>query len=249
MEERIKKILLSTMLPMALLIAFLLVVSAGYVSRYNQLAQNLSISSEFNLHFKDDLDVGMYYIAIFSEDTSHLSEVMALVDEAENTIAKLEDNTYNADSKKSLKRLKGYLTNLRKRMKELTEEEKYDDRMQSMDSNIRVLTSLVVQEMQNYIYTESMYLVSAENALTRHLYILIGTVALLCIAELVILVRRSFRFSHNISEPVKGILNNVREVALGNFQITEVQADNMEIEELDVGIRMMAKNWKNCSPM
>ena len=241
MEERIKKILLSTMLPMALLIAFLLVVSAGYVSRYNQLAQNLSISSEFNLHFKDDLDVGMYYIAIFSEDTSHLSEVMALVDEAENTIAKLEDNTYNADSKKSLKRLKGYLTNLRKRMKELTEEEKYDDRMQSMDSNIRVLTSLVVQEMQNYIYTESMYLVSAENALTRHLYILIGTVALLCIAELVILVRRSFRFSHNISEPVKGILNNVREVALGNFQITEVQADNMEIEELDVGIRMMAK--------
>ena len=79
MEEQIKRILLSTMLPMALLIAFLLVASAGYVSRYNQLAQNLSISSEFNLHFKDDLDVGMYYIAIFSEDTSHLSEVMALL--------------------------------------------------------------------------------------------------------------------------------------------------------------------------
>lgn len=241
MEEQIKRILLFTMLPMALLIAFLLVASAGYVSRYNQLAQNLSISSEFNLHFKDDLDVGMYYIAIFSEDTSHLSEVMALVDEAENTIAKLEDNTYNADSRKSLKRLKSYLTNLRKRMQELTEEEKYDARMQSMDSNIRVLTSLVVQEMQNYIYTESMYLVSAENALTRHLYVLIGTVALLCVAELVILIRRSFRFSHNISEPVKGILNNVREVGLGNFQIAEVQADNMEIEELDAGIRMMAK--------
>lgn len=241
MEERIKRILLSTMLPMALLIAFLLVASVRYVSRYDQLAQNLSVSSEFNLHFKEDLDVGMYHIAVFSEDLSYLSEVMVLVDEAENTISKLDDNTYNADSRNSLKRLKGYLGNLRKRMKELTEEEKYDTRMQSMDSNIRVLTSLIVQEMQNYIYTESMYLVSAENALTRHLYTLIGTVAMLCVAELVILIRRSFRFSHNISDPVKGILNNVREVGLGNFQITEVQADNMEIEELDVGIRMMAK--------
>lgn len=57
LEARIKRILLTTMLPMALLIAFLLVIAAQYVSMYDQLSENLAVSSEFNLHFKDDLDL------------------------------------------------------------------------------------------------------------------------------------------------------------------------------------------------
>lgn len=240
MEDRIKSILLSTMLPMALLIAFLLVAIARYVVQYDQLSENLAVSSEFNIHFKDDLDLGMYYIAIGSEDSSYLTEVMGLVEEAENTIEKLKDNTYNKDSRSSLKHLEAYLSNLKKRMKQLTDTEEYDTRMEYMDSNIRILTSLIVQEMQNYIYTESMYLVRVESALTRHVYILVGSVALMTVLGLGVLMHRSFRFSHNISDPVHRILSNVKEVGLGNFDIAEVQADDIEIEELDVGIRRMA---------
>lgn len=241
LEARIKRILLTTMLPMALLMAFLLVIAAQYVSMYDQLSENLAVSSEFNLHFKDDLDLGMYYIAIGSRDSSYLSEVMNLVEEAEHTLEKLKANTYNEDSKTSLKHLESYLDNLKKRMNQLMEVQEYDKRMEYMDSNIRILTSLIMEEMQNYIYTESMYLVKVESALTRRVYILVGSVALVFVLALGILLRRSFRFSYGITKPVTEILDNVREVGQGNFEISEVQANTVEIEELDVGIRRMAQ--------
>lgn len=241
MEVRIKRILFTTMLPMAFLITVLLVIAAQYVSMYDQLSENLAVSSEFNLHFKDDLDLGMYYIAIGSKDNSYLPAMMDLVDEAENTMKKLKANTYNEDSKTSLKHLESYLTNLRKRMTQLTKVEAYDTRMEYMDSNIRILTSLIAQEMQNYIYTESMYLVNMESNLTRRVYILVGVIALFFVLTIGILLRRSFRFSYGITKPVTGILSNVREVGQGKFEISEVHTDMLEIEELDAGIRRMAK--------
>ena len=35
--------------------------------------------------------------------------------------------------------------------------------MEFMDSNIRIITGLIMQEMQNYIYNESMYLVTGRD--------------------------------------------------------------------------------------
>ena len=64
LETKIKRILFSTLVPMAALMVLLLVIVSGYVSQYDRLLENLAISSEFNLHFKDDVDLGMYSICL-----------------------------------------------------------------------------------------------------------------------------------------------------------------------------------------
>ena len=51
--------------------------------------------------------------------------------------------------------------------------------MEFMDSNIRIITGLIMQEMQNYIYNESMYLVQVETSLTHRVKILISGMAVL----------------------------------------------------------------------
>lgn len=241
LERRIQKILINTMIPMAALLAVFLGIMAQYVASYDRLSENLAVSSNFNLHFKDDLDLEMYYIAVGTMEAKHLSEVMPLVDEAEETIGKLKGNTTNHESRRSLERLEGYMTNLRKRMPQLTEIETFDERIGFMDNNIRILTSLIVEEMQNFIYQESMYLVKMEGAMTRGVYIMVGGLAVLLTIMIAVLLRRSFRLSRDITRPVTEILANVREVGRGNFEIPEVQADSVEIEELDSGIRRMAE--------
>lgn len=237
LERRIQKILINTMIPMAALLAVFLGIMAQYVANYDRLSENLAVSSNFNLHFKDDLDLEMYYIAVGTMEAKHLSEVMPLVDEAEETIGKLKGNTTNHESRRSLERLEGYMTNLRKRMPQLTEIETFDESIGFMDNNIRILTSLIVEEMQNFIYQESMYLVKMEGAMTRGVYIMVGGLAVLLTIMIAVLLRRSFRLSRDITRPVTEILANVREVGRGNFEIPEVQADSVEIEELDSGIR------------
>ena len=241
LERKIKRILLSTLIPMTVLMTILLLVISQYVSMYDRLSENLAVSSEFNLHFKDDIDLEMYYIAIGSKENSYLPEVMKTVEAAEDTLSKLQANTADRESRKNIKHLESYLGNLAKRMKQLTEISSYGERMTFMDNNIRILTSLIMEEMQSFIYNESMYLVHMESIMTKRVYILVSGIAVLFVVTIIILLRRSFRFSRSITRPVTEILGNVKEVGKGNFEISEIQADSVEIEELDAGIRRMAE--------
>ena len=241
LEERMRRLLFTTMIPMTCLMILLLVIFWHYTGQYNKLSENLAVSSEFNLRFKDELDLEMYYIAIGSRESSDLEDVLKQVEDAQDIMKKLRRNTYHTNGVKSLNSLDSYLDNLRKRMIQLTEIKEYDKRMEFMDSNIRIITSLIMQEMQNYIYNESMYLVDVEKSLTQRVKLLISGMAVLLFATLIILMRRSFRLTDGIIRPVTEMRNKVKKVGRGNFDMLPVEAEIEEIEELDEGINKMAR--------
>lgn len=241
LEERMRKVLFSTMIPMACLMIILLFIFWQYTGQYNKLSENLAVSSEFNLRFKDDLDLEMYYIAIGSKESSDLEDVLEQVEDAQEIMQKLRRNTYNNNGVKSLNSLDSYLENLRQRMLQLVEIKEYDKRMEFMDSNIRIITGLIMQEMQNYIYNESMYLVQVEKSLTHRVKLLISGMAVLLIATFGILMRRSFRLTDGIIQPVNIMLDKVKKVGRGKFDMIPIEAEIEEIEELDEGINKMAR--------
>lgn len=241
LEERMRKVLFSTMIPMACLMIILLFIFWQYTGQYNKLSENLAVSSEFNLRFKDDLDLEMYYIAIGSKESNNLEDVLEQVEDAQEIMQKLRRNTYNNNGVKSLNSLDSYLENLRQRMLQLVEIKEYDKRMEFMDSNIRIITGLIMQEMQNYIYNESMYLVQVEKSLTHRVKLLISGMAVLLIATLGILMRRSFRLTDGIIQPVNIMLDKVKKVGRGKFDMIPIEAEIEEIEELDEGINKMAR--------
>lgn len=241
LEERMRKVLFGTMIPMACMFIILLFIFWHYAGQYNKLSENLAVSSEFNLRFKDDLDLEMYYIAIGSKESSDLEDVLKQVEDAQKIMKKLRRNTYNINGVKSLNSLDSYLDNLKKRMLQLVEIKEYDKRMEFMDSNIRIITSLIMQEMQNYIYNESMYLVNVEQSLTQRVKILISGMAVLLLATLGILMRRSFRLTDGIIHPVNIMLDKVKKVGRGKFDMVPIEAEIEEIEELDEGINKMAR--------
>ena len=215
------------MIPMACLMIILLFIFWQYTGQYNKLSENLAVSSEFNLRFKDDLDLEMYYIAIGSKESSNLEDVLEQVEDAQEIMQKLRRNTYNNNGGKSLNSLDSYLENLRQRMLQLVEIKEYDKRMEFMDSNIRIITGLIMQEMQNYIYNESMYLVQVEKSLTHRVKLLISGMAVLLI--------------DGIIQPVNIMLDKVKKVGRGKFDMIPIEAEIEEIEELDEGINKMAR--------
>ena len=240
LKKKMNRLLFSTMIPMACLLVILLLIFWQYAGQYNKLSENLAVSSKFNLSFKDELDLEMYYLAIGSKEASELDDVLGQVEDAQNIMEKLRQNTYHASGVKCLNSLDAYLDNLKKRMVQLMEIKEYDRRMEFMDSNIRIITGLIMQEMQNYIYNESMYLVQVETSLTHRVKILISGMAVLLLATLGILMRRSFRLTGGIIRPVTEMLDKVKKVGRGNFDVLPVSAEIVEIEELDQGINKMA---------
>lgn len=178
LEIQIRKILFNTLIPMIVLMTVLLFLVIQYVRKYDMLSENLAVSSEFNLHFKDDIDLEMYYIAIGSKENSYLPEVMNRVEAAKDTLSKLQANTSNKESRKNIKHLESYLNNLARRMEQLTRISSYSQRITFMDNNIRILTSLIMEEMQSFIYNESMNLVHVEASMTKRVYVLMGGMTL-----------------------------------------------------------------------
>ncbi len=240
LKKRMNRLLFSTMIPMACLLVILLLIFWQYAGQYNELSENLAISSKFNLSFKDELDLEVYYIAIGAKESSEMEDAIRQVEDAQDIVERLRKNTYHSNGVKSLNSLNAYMDNLKRRMVQLMEIKEYDKRMEFMDSNIRIITGLIMQEMQNYIYNESMYLVEVETNLTQRVKILISGMAVLLFATLGVLMRRSFRLTGGIIRPVTEMLDKVKKVGKGNFDVIPVTAEIEEIEELDQGINKMA---------
>ena len=73
LEFKMRWMLFSTMIPMAVLIIVLLVVFWQYTNEYNKLSNNLAVSSEYNanyknssndMSFKAEVDMDIYYVTI-----------------------------------------------------------------------------------------------------------------------------------------------------------------------------------------
>ena len=100
LEKRMNRLLFSTMIPMACLLVILLLIFWQYAGQYNKLSENLAVSSKFNLSFKDELDLEMYYLAIGSKEASELDDVVGQVEDAQEIMEKLRKNTYHTSGVK-----------------------------------------------------------------------------------------------------------------------------------------------------
>ena len=118
LETKMKWMLLSTMIPMTILIIVLLVFFWHYTNEYNQLSNNLAVSSEYNanyrnsnndMSFKDEVDMDIYYVTIGRKGKDGLPTEQ--VDKEISTVESLKKTTSKKESLRSLKYLTNYLEN------------------------------------------------------------------------------------------------------------------------------------------
>ena len=252
LENKMKWMLLSTMIPMAVLIIVLLVFFWHYTNKYNQLSNNLAVSSEYNanyrnsnndMSFKDEVDMDIYYVTIGRRGRDGLP--IEQVDKAIDTVEKLKNTSTKKESLRSLKYMTNYLTNLKKRMNQLLEIKDYEERQEFVANNTEILTTLFEKEMQNYIYQEATQLVQLESQLAGNVRLTFLTMCAVILLSVIILLRRSFRLTYSITKPVSEILQNIKKVGKGEYKnISAVPADCVEIQELDAGTRKMAGRIK-----
>lgn len=130
--------------------------------------------------------------------------------------------------------------NLKKRMRAIAETKGYDSRQVQLTYNVYVLTELIQKAMGDYIYYEAGYLKKVENDMFARILavgIILGIFVFVIVA---LVVKKSFRLAGEITDPIGGVSDNVRKVGHGNFDITPVETNVIEVKELDRGILKMA---------
>ncbi len=226
----------------AVLIALVFVVVVSlltvYQSQYAGLLNNLTTASEFNLDFKESIDLKMYYYVIESQYSEGLP-----IDEVEDAQALAQDLISTTTEKESLRAITSVLDlcqNLEEKIYLIQETESYDERQLQLENNVYVLTSLIQEYMYNYLYYESVHLNELQTQMTRQ----IAAAGVVIVAVLVVLAgaltRYILKLSRSITEPIISIYDRVNQVSAGDLTPRPpVASGEYELSTLSQGVEQM----------
>ncbi len=239
LKDKLHYIIISMLIAMVGCIILILWLLGFYASRYSRITHNVNVCSNFNINFKENLDLKMYHFSIGSNEQKELP--VTDVDDAIIIAKSLSETTERKESKQAIENVIDYCNTLIDRMYTLEKTQEYDIRQKQLDNNIRVLTKLIQNQMMDYIYYEAGNMALVEQSMAQSVRILITILTILITLVVVFLMHRSLKLSDGITVPISKLRENVRQVGHGNFNIPEIESEDYEIADLDAGIQKMAK--------
>ena len=253
---RTKILMLAAMVvfPFLLAIFYLLASMSNYSQVYERIVRDITVANNYNLNFKEEMDESMYKLVVGYVTFDNISEAETLEDpyeligELRSEFTDLMDVTTESESRVWLQSLLNNLDTLEDRVDDIVEttssDGQYDDNIERLDNNIYVLTELIQDDIQYYIYyqTQNMEEVTADlNGQIRDFIVLFGTV----IAVLVFVVTvTAVLIASGIIKPVRELYHATQKVAKGDFTARAKINTRDEIAELAAGFNNMAGNMQ-----
>ncbi|MBO5617933.1 MAG: sensor histidine kinase, partial [Pseudobutyrivibrio sp.] len=133
-------------------------------SRYEKMLNSVVTASEFSLDFKNDYDYETYLLIVGNKTTED-SKLPALLTDARRVVEDLKQYTDTADNNKRLESAAKYLDNLEiyneRIVSNLRTEGHYEENMVIWENDVQIVTGLVQDTINEYIYYENRELQSA----------------------------------------------------------------------------------------
>ena len=252
-----KKILMLAaivVLPFLFVIFYLLASMSNYSQVYERIVSDITVANNYNLNFKEEMDESMYKLVvgyvtfdnISEEDT--LKNPYDLIDELRSEFTDLMDVTAEGESRVWLQSLLNNLDTLEARVDDIVEttsiDGQYDDNIERLDNNIYVLTELIQDDIQYYIYyqTQNMEEVTS-NLNTQIRDFIIFFVGIMAVLIFVITIA-AVLIASGIIKPVRELYSATQKIARGDFSARAKINTTDEIAELAEGFNTMAGNMQ-----
>ena len=133
--------------------------------RYNDMLNSVVAASEFSLDFKEDFDYETYLLIVGNVSPEE-SRTTALLSGARNVVESLEQYTDNAENRHRLASALKYLNNLdgyiEKIKVNLENENRYEKNMLIWENDVQIVTALLQETINEYIYYENKQIQTAQ---------------------------------------------------------------------------------------
>ncbi|MBO6206107.1 MAG: sensor histidine kinase [Lachnospiraceae bacterium] len=193
LSGRIRLSYLLLILPYIITLVYFLVHNHNVNLRYETMLGSIEAAGSFNTDFKKDFDLETYLLIagnVKPEDTI----LPQLLTEAQSVIDRLVELTEDHDNAKRLRDCAKYLNNLKiyiERIEEnLNYEDKYDSNIMIWENDVQIITSLIENTVNTYIYEENRLLMAEqeENKRANDLFLKISVVLVIVVVVMAIVV-------------------------------------------------------------
>ena len=238
LKKQIKKLLMGMVIGFLVIIAFLFFMLVLFNREYKDSLQNANTAAGFNNEFKKKLDLDMYYYVVGPRQDQKLP--LEEVDKAEKVLQRLMKTTVQSDNRWRIKSMLNLCGRLRECMIAISTTHGYDARMEQLENNIYIITSLIETYMHDYIYNEIKLLSALQQEINHRVFVMIVVTVIVSISMILLILLYALRFTRHITKPIDQLCEKAKNLGNGQFHVEPVQTSNVEIKTLDDGFNEMA---------
>mgnify|MGYP003370045495 CR=1 FL=1 len=241
-------------LPFLVLLVYLLVSMGNYSKAYDKIVSNLTIANNYNLSFKEEMDESLYKLVVGYVEFENISkeetlkDPYALIEDLRSTFTDLMDITTGEESRMWLESLLRNISTLEKRVDDIVESVaaggQYDENIEELDNNIYILTELIQDDIQYYIYYQTRSMEQINNNLNAQINKFIIVCSVIIGAVVLVVVVQTLLIVSGILRPVRELYVATEKVSRGDFQARASIRSNDEIAALAGAFNNMAGNMQ-----
>lgn len=242
-------------LPFLGMTIYLLVSLTSYNNTYKEIVSNLTIANNYNLNFKEEMDESLYKLVVgyvsfdtIGEDAS-LKDPYVMIKELRTEFTKLMRVTTQQESKMWLKSLLRNINTLEDRINDIRDsagnDNSYNANIQELDNNIYILTELIQDDIQYYIYYQTKNMENVTEALNQKVREFIILCSCFVGALLIVGVIVAFFIVSGIVKPIGKLYKATEKIAEGDFSVRARVKNGDEMGVLAEGFNAMAENMQD----
>lgn len=254
-KKKIQYLALSVAIPFLIVIVFLLLAMAKYNRTYEQIVGSMTIANNYNINFKEEMDESLYKLVVgyvtfdsISKDGT-LKDPYLLTNELRNAFTQLMDMTDASESRIWLESLLRNIDTLEKRIDDIRESlakgDLYDQNIEMLDNNIYILTELIQDDIQYFIYYQTQDMERITQKLQMQINRFIRLCSILVAIMVVVVCLITVPMVRGILRPVEELAKATKQVANGDFSARAHVYTKDEIAVLAEGFNAMAENMQS----
>ena len=246
MKRRLYLLILICLLPLTGMMVYLLALMNSVSQRYDAVVEDMTLANTYNLVFKEDMDYLMYIIVVNAERAGQLVDTekpQAMIAEARDSFYELYGRADTDSSRESLRRIIKSLNILEDRVTEIKDNAlvsgSYDENMKRLDLNVRVLTDLIQEQIQKYIYEQAVKMEKLRVGIREdvvHSILLLGALAAGIFAAAFFVGEKVIS---SITKPIQKLCEVAKQAGRGDFQVRVAEAGTYELAVLKESFNRM----------
>lgn len=246
LQKRLYMLVIVCLVPLTIMIVYLLALVNRFSDRYDAIADNITMANTYSINFKEDMDYTMYMIVANMERAKELvgaKEPHVMIDEARKDFQSLYDLADSEYARSQLKGILKCLNTLEDRVEEIEKDAlvsgAYDENMERLDLDIRVLTELIQERIQEYIYFETTRLETLREGIRADVSTALRTSIFIFAAILLGAVTISRMIMTGITEPIRKLSEATKQAGSGDFAVRAQEDSDDELAVLNTSFNQM----------
>ena len=255
MKKKILTLAAVVTLPFILLVMYLLASMASYSNTYSEIVSNMTVANNYNLNFKEEMEESLYklvvgYVTLDNiESDKSLKNPYVLIEELRSEFTRLTAITTESESKLWLESLLRNINALEKRVDDIVDSidagGRYSENIEMLDNNIYILTELIQDDIQYYIYYQTRYMEKVTDTLQKQIGRFMVVCSILIAVLIAVVAVSAVMIVSGILQPIRQLNSVTEKIAQGDFNArAQVNSDD-EVAELAVSFNKMAGNMQS----